>query len=77
MRNLLNCGLMGTGVKVKVCCRKYHICNGIANTELYGKTEDHHLTGIALSDTNKRYTVGKVSPNALHHLTQLLAERLA
>jgi len=30
-----------------------------------GKTVDHHLTGIALSDTNKRYTVGKVSPNAL------------
>ena len=35
------------------------------STVLQGKTEDHDLTGIALSDTNKWYTVGKVSPNAL------------
>ena len=33
------------------------------------KTEDHHLTGIALSDTNKRCTIGKVSPNALQICT--------
>jgi len=34
-----------------------------------GKTEDHHLTGIALSNTNERYTIGKVSPNALQTCT--------
>jgi len=33
------------------------------------KTEDHHITGIALSDINKRYTVGKVSPYALQTCT--------
>jgi len=38
-----------------------------------GKTEDHHLTGIALSDTNKRYIVEKVSPNALQTCTHFLS----
>ena len=41
----------------------------LAVSENCGKTEDHHLTGISLSDTNKRYTVGKVSPNALQTCT--------
>ena len=65
-------GLRSSAVAfLKQKCKNWHwfMLLALHNPQNTGKTNDLHLTGIALSDTDKRYTVGKVSLHAVQTCT--------